>query len=160
MILVLLGTFKINFPRPLIAIEKAILSGTIHEDVIVQAGHTIYNSKAMTIRDFINEPELKKLYHSASLIITHGGVGSILKGLDMDKKIIAIPRLNKFNEHVDDHQLDIVNEFEQKNYLMAWHEQDDISRLITASGDFNPSKFKTGNKELENYLIDYIENLS
>jgi len=159
MILVLLGTFKIDFYRPVIAIEKAILNWDINEEIIVQAGHTAYKSDVLTIRSFIDPKELNELYEQAEIIVTHAGVGSILKGFEMNKKIIAIPRLYKFKEHVDDHQLDILEEFEKCNYLIPWHEDDQFKDLLSKVRNFEPSPFVSNKKDLNGFLINYIENL-
>lgn len=159
MILVLLGTFKIEFSRPIIAIENAIKNGEINEEVIVQAGHTAYTSEFLTIRSFINPKELDELYERAEIIVTHAGVGSILRGFRMNKKIIAIPRLYKFQEHVDDHQLDISEEFSRLNYLIIWNENDKFKDILAKARNFEPSPFVSNKKDLEGFLINYIDNL-
>jgi len=65
---------------------------------------------------------LLELYDRASLIITHAGTGSLIKGVKKGKKVIAIPRLVKLGEHIDDHQLEILNEFVQMEYVIPWNE--------------------------------------
>ena len=82
MILVTLGTQKQSFTRLLNLIEKA----NIKDEIIVQAGHTKYESKKMKILDFIDYQEMEKLIEKADLIITHGGTGSIVTPLKKEKK--------------------------------------------------------------------------
>lgn len=159
MILVLLGTFKIEFSRPIIAIENAIKNGEVKEELIVQAGHTEYTSELLTIRSFFEPKELDDLYERAEIVVTHAGVGSILRGFRMNKKIIAIPRLYKFKEHVDDHQIDILEEFSRCNYLIPWNENDKFKDLLSKVRKFEPSKFVSNKKDLEGFLINYIDNL-
>lgn len=162
MILVLLGTFKIEFPRPVQAIEKALLSGGIKEQVIVQAGHTSYSptSTMMEIRKFIAPQELEELYRQAEVIVTHAGEGSILKGVSMGKTLIAVPRLEKFKEHVDDHQLDILEEFAGKNYLIAWNEHDRFETILEKARKFKPEPFISNKQDIVDYLIGYIDSLN
>jgi UDP-N-acetylglucosamine transferase subunit ALG13 len=62
----------------------------------------------------------------AKIVITHGGTGSIFTALNLNKKVIAVPRLKKFREHTDDHQLQIVKELEKEKMLMGVY---DINRL-------------------------------
>src|SRR4051794_12163679 len=114
MILVLLGTFSIEFPRPLIEIEKLCKEGKITEEVIVQSGHTKYESPYFRIVPFMDIDTLNNLYNKARIIITHGGTGSMLNGIKLGKTVIAIPRLRKNGEHIDDHQLEIVEVFKKK----------------------------------------------
>lgn len=159
MILVLVGTFKADFSRPIKAIEKTILEGAITDEIIIQAGHTSYESSHMTIRKFIESDELNELYDNAEIIVTHAGVGSILKGVEKGKKMIAVPRLHKYHEHVDNHQLDILEEFANQNYLIAWNENDNFARLLAQAKNFNPSPYISNKMGLTDYLINYIETL-
>ena len=116
MILVMLGTQNNSFHRLLKEVENNIENKTITEDVIVQAGYTKYESNKMQIVDFISREKLEKLQQEADLVITHGGVGSIIQSIEKGKKVIAVPRLHKYGEHVNDHQKEIVQLFNKKGY--------------------------------------------
>ena len=76
----------------------------IKEKVVVQAGCTKYESKNMEIFDLIPMEKFDDLIKSCDLLITHGGVGSIITGLKNNKKVIAAARLEKYKEHTNDHQ--------------------------------------------------------
>ena len=118
MILVMLGTQNNSFHRLLEKIQEMIDKKVINEKVIVQAGRTKFESKDMEILGIVPEKKLKKLMDEADLIITHGGVGSIVTALKMHKKVIAVPRLSGFNEHVNDHQIVIVDTFDKQGLLI------------------------------------------
>ena len=107
MTLVTLGTQHQEFTRLLDYIEKSDLKG----EIIVQAGYTKYESKRMKIFDFISYDEMEKYIDKSDLVITHAGTGSIVMPLKKDKKVIACARLSKFGEHVDDHQVELVDVF-------------------------------------------------
>ena len=89
MILVTLGTQDKSFERLVKAIDKEIENGNIKDKVIVQAGYTKYKSDNMEIFDFVLPDKLDKLMKEADILITHGGVGSILGALKYDKPVIA-----------------------------------------------------------------------
>jgi UDP-N-acetylglucosamine transferase subunit ALG13 len=55
--------------------------------------------------------ELGRLVREARTVVTHGGVGSILFCLDNGKRPIVVPRLRRFAETVDDHQLESARRF-------------------------------------------------
>ncbi len=118
MILVMLGTQNNSFHRLLEKIQEMIDKKVINEKVIVQAGRTKFESKDMEILGIVPEEKLKELIEEADLIITHGGVGSIVTALKMHKKVIAVPRLSGFNEHVNDHQIQIVDTFDKQGLLI------------------------------------------
>ncbi|WPR73537.1 PssE/Cps14G family polysaccharide biosynthesis glycosyltransferase [Algoriphagus sp. NG3] len=159
MIFVLLGTFPLTFPRPLVEIEKLIQTGVITDEVIVQSGHTPFQSDHMKIIPFMPLDELLSLYQRADLIITQAGTGSIIKGLKLNKKMIAIARLAKLGEHVDDHQSELIKEFSECNFLLPWSEQDQLADILEKIADFKPQVYKSENKAIVNYLIDYIDNV-
>lgn len=159
MILVLLGTFPLQFDRPLVEIEKLLNDGVIKENVIVQNGHTQFHSKKMIFKPFLPLEELLGLYEEADLIISQAGTGSIIKGLKKNKKIIAIPRLAKYGEVVDDHQKELVDEFSESGYLIGWNEKDKLSDLLEKAKTFIPKPYNSNNQKLVQYLIDYIDSL-
>ena len=126
MILVLLGTQNNSFHRLLNEIEKNIENGNINEEVIVQAGYTKFKSDKMKIFNLTSKEKLQELIKQASFVITHAGVGSIEMSLEQNKKIIAVPRLKKYGEHVNDHQKDIKQKLDEKGCIIGI---DDVSEL-------------------------------
>lgn len=159
MILVLLGTQDKPFTRLLDAIQKQINKKVIKEKVIVQAGCTKYDTKDMEIFDLIPREELLKLEEKANLIITHGGVGTILECLQMNKKIIVAPRLKKYGEHVNDHQLEIINSFADMGYIIPLKDFNRLDKLILKSQKFVPKEFKSNTENLIKMLEEYIDQL-
>lgn len=153
MILVTLGTQKQSFARLLSAIEKA----DIKDEIIVQAGYTEYSSKKMKIFDFISYEEMNKLVDAADIIITHGGTGSIVGPLKKNKKIIAAARLSKYNEHVDDHQIQIVDMFADVGYIMKYCDGDNLKDLIDEIKKKKMVKFKSNTKNFIKKLSNEIE---
>ena len=106
LIFVVLGTQDKQFCRLIKEIEELKKDGIIKEKIVIQAGCTKYKSKDIEILEYIPMTEFNKYIKNASYIITHGGVGSILDSLKYDKKVIAVPRLEKYNEHVNNHQIE------------------------------------------------------
>lgn len=159
MILVLLGTFHIPFKRPLVALERLCASGKINEEVIVQNGHTQFSSPHFKTFPFIDPALLDKFYDSARLIITHAGTGSIIKGLKKKKKVIAIARLHRLGEHIDDHQLEILNEFAGSNYILPWRENDRLEEVLQRAESFRPHHYVSQKEEIVHYLQNYIDSL-
>ena len=157
MILVTLGTQDKSFERLLKLIDKAIDDKIIKEKVIVQAGFTKYKSKNMEIFDTVSNDELDKLIKKADLIITHGGVGSILSALKYNKKVIATPRLSKYNEHTNDHQKQIVKEFADRNYILPLLDFNDFKKVYLKSKTFKPKKYESNNENFTKMIKSYID---
>ena len=129
MILITLGTQDKQFTRLLDMVQKEIDKGNINDKVIVQAGHTKYNSKDMEIFDLIDREKFSELISKCDILITHGGVGSIITGLQNNKKVIVAPRLAKYDEHMNDHQIQITDNFSKAGYILPLYECDDLRNL-------------------------------
>ena len=158
MILVTLGTQDKSFDRLLKAVDKEIKNGNIKEEVIVQAGYTKYESKNMKIFDYVEEEQLKKYIKDCSLMITHAGVGTILNGMENDKKIIVVPRLAKYKEHHNDHQVEIAEEFEREGYIIYLKKLNDLGETLKNIDKFKPRKLEH-NKEVIKTIEEFIDNI-
>lgn len=160
MILVTLGTQDKPFVRLLKAIDDEITKGNIKEKVVVQAGYSMdkYETSNMEMFDLIDREAFNKLVNECSLLITHGGVGSILTGLKANKKVIACPRLFKYKEHINDHQTQIINEFAKAGYILAYNENDDLEDILKKAKNFKPQKYVSNSNNLVQIIKDFIDN--
>ncbi len=159
MILVLFGTQQNEFTRLLRKIEDLIDDGIITDKVVVQAGFTKYKTDKMEIFDMISEEKLEKLIDEADIVITHGGIGSIITSLEKHKKVIAVPRLHEFNEHVNDHQKQIVRVFNEKKYLIGIQNVDDLPDALKRLETFEPEEYKKNNQNMINIIENFIDNI-
>lgn len=158
MILVLLGTQDNSFHRLLDKIQEMVDKKVITEKVIVQAGRTKYESKDMEIYSLMSEDKLKELMEKANLVITHGGVGSIVMALKMGKKVIAVPRLSAFGEHINDHQIQIIDSFDKQGFLIGLTEVDEMENALEKVKDFKPKKFKSETDHMIKLIENFIDN--
>lgn len=159
MILVTLGTQDKPFKRLLLAIQKEIDNGNIKDEVVVQAGCTKFESKQMKIFDLIPTDEFSKLVEKCDILITHGGVGSIITGLKNNRKVIGVARLKKFGEHTNDHQLQILENFDQEKYIIYLRELDKLNEALKKAKSFKPRKYTSNTHSMIDLLVDYIDNI-
>ena len=159
MIFVILGTQDKEFTRLLKQVEKEIKKGNIKDKVIVQAGSTKYKSEYMEILDYISMNEFKNYIKKSDYIITHGGVGTILDALLLNKKIIAVPRLSIYKEHENDHQVQIIEEFSNMGYIIDGSKLNKLDESIDKLNTFIPKEYKSNNKNIINLIENYIDNL-
>lgn len=157
MILVLLGTQKNEFRRLLKEIERNILDGTIHEKVIGQAGCTKYATDHMELFDLIPKEQIDQLKKEANFVITHGGVGSILSCVKMGKKVIAVPRLQKYQEHVNDHQVQLVEKFQKEGYIIGVQDVNQLKKAIQKIPEFEPKPYQSQTNHMIKMIKDYID---
>ena len=158
MILITLGTQDKDFTRLLDLVQKQIDKGNIKDKVVVQAGHTKYESNDMEIFDLIDREKFSELISQCDLLITHGGVGSIITGLQNNKKVIVAPRLSKYNEHMNDHQIQITENFSRMKYILPLYENDDLGKVLKQAEKFKPNKYKSNTKNMIKLVSDFIDN--
>lgn len=157
MILVTLGTQDKSFTRLLDSIQEQINNGNIKDKVIVQAGFTKYDSKDMEIFDLIDRDKFSDLIKKCDLLITHGGVGSILTGLKNNKKVIVCPRLSKYKEHMNDHQVQIVDRFYEAGYILKFNEGDNLGDILKKVDKFKPNKYISNTSNFINIIEKFID---
>ncbi|MDD3392067.1 MAG: glycosyltransferase [Bacilli bacterium] len=158
MILILLGTQDKQFVRILHEVDQLIINKVITEEVVAQVGNTKYVSKNMKLLDFIPYDEMQALIAKADLVITHGGVASIVDSIKLNKKIIAVPRLEKYGEHVNDHQIQIVEKMAANNYLIPLYDGDSLEKALEKSKRFTNKPFTSNNYHMLEIIEDFITN--
>lgn len=130
MVLVTVGTQKQSFDRlfNLIRNSKELKK----EELVVQRGYTkCNNSKRIKAFDFIPLDQMEDYISKADLVISHGGVGTIFSAIKKGKKVIAVPRLAKYGEHINDHQIEICEALEKEGYILYYKDEiDDFDELI------------------------------
>lgn len=159
LILVILGTQDKVFPRLLENLEKLIENKVIKETVVVQAGMTKFESQYMEIFDFIPMDQFDGLIKKSDIIITHGGVGTILSCIRNQKKVIAVPRLSKYKEHENDHQLQIIEEFSKLGYIYSCIELEKLEQALKEIRQFKPKKYVSNNSKMIHLIENYIDNI-
>lgn len=153
MIFISCGTQEHQFKR----MFDYLRSNQPDAEVVAQYGHT--KTDEFSKLDFAFSPDFNKYLEQADLIITHGGVGTIMQALNLNKKVIAVARLEKFAEHVDDHQLEIVTKLTREGYILSANNQTDFDRCMDEIKTFSPRKYETNNASFNQSLNDLLEEL-
>ena len=156
MIFVTLGTQDKEFKRLLENVEQLIDKGIIKEKVIAQIGCTKFSSNKMKLIDYLNKDDMLKYMSDCDYIICHGGVGTIFDSLNLNKKIIAVARLKKYKEHVNDHQLQIIENFNAKGYIIGTKGVEEIESALEKVESFEQKKYESNNKEFVKKLENSI----
>lgn len=156
MIFVTVGS-QLTFDRLLKTIDKEIEIGNIKDKVIVQGGKTKYKSKYMTIIKYLDLDEFENYIKNADLIISHGGVGSIIDALKYNKTVIATPRLKKYKEALNDHQIQIIENFGIEGYIIPLLDLTELNLAIEKVKTFKPKKYKSNTNKMVKLIEDFID---
>ena len=152
MIFVTLGSQKYQFNRLLEAIDKL----DTDEEIFAQIGYSDYIPKNFKFKFFLDRDEFKNTLDKCDILITHGGTGAIITGVKGGKKVVAVPRLQKYGEHIDDHQIQLVRQFKEMNLIYDCEDMDlDKALKIVKSTEYK--KYISNTRKIIKSLEDFIE---
>lgn len=159
LILVSVGASEFSFDRLLKILDELCEEEIIKsEDLIAQIGDSKYIPKNYKYFNLISREDYQEYVDKADYIITHAGTGCVVPALKQGKKVIVFPRLQKFGEHIDNHQLDLCNVFCSNGYTLCANNKNELIECIKELNDFEPKRFKSNKDKFNSLLIDYIEN--
>ena len=118
MIFVTVGSRNYPFDRLFKKLDELYENGILSEKMFAQTGTSTYMPKHYEHKDFISQEEFLEKVNEADIVVTHGASGSIMKALNAGKKVIAVTRLEKYGEHINDHQIQNNEAFSSNNYVL------------------------------------------
>lgn len=132
MIFVTVGTHEQSFNRLIEAVDNLVRDNQIIEPVFMQIGYSTYLPKYTEYSKFLDFEKMNHMIESADVIVTHGGPASFLNAISSGKRPVVVPRQLKFNEHVNNHQLEFAEQIVQRNYpIDLVINIDDLMSVIT-----------------------------
>lgn len=158
MIFIILGSQKFQFNRLLKAVDDLIESGVITEEVFAQVGYSDYIPRNFKYEKFFDRKELSDFIHKSDIIITHGGSGSIVGAVKSRKKTIAVPRKAQYNEHVDDHQIQIIQQFTRQNLICACEDCEQLEAALDMVRKTEYESYQSNTEDIINSIRNFIDN--
>jgi len=76
------------------------------------------------VEKLVTRAEMEELVQRSSLVVSHCGIGSLNLMLQYQKRVIFVPRVSKYEEFSDDHQLQIAREIRNKNMTIVYPEDE------------------------------------
>lgn len=131
MIFVTVGTHEQPFDRLIEYIDRMKEEELIQEEVVIQFGYSTYMPKYCKCSKFYKFNEMLKFVNDARVIITHGGPASFIMALQVGKTPIVVPRQKKYDEHVNDHQVDFCTEVSKRmGTIITVTDIEDLNNII------------------------------
>lgn len=156
MIFVCVGSRPYQFNRLFEELDRLVCAGRVKEPLFAQIGASTYEPKSFAFEHFMDPDAFKAKMAEADIVISHGASGSIMGALNAGKRVIAVSRLAKFGEHINDHQVGINETLASEGLVLAVHEMDELGDAIEAmeSGVVKLRQWKNPNP---NAIIDEID---
>lgn len=158
MTFVTLGTQDFPFDRLLELVDRLTAEGVIKGEVFAQIGYSSYVPKNYSYAAFLDPEAYNRYIAEADLIIAHAGVGTIMHCLSHSKKLIVVPRAKAYNEHVDDHQFEIADEFAERGYLLVAQDYDALKSAVLAIDTVPIRKYEKGKNTVESKINNFLHN--
>ena len=138
MIFLTVGTL-FPFDRLVRTVDEAAHRVGLDEELFGQIGPSTYVPRHMRYVDRLPKAEFDELIEGASGLIGHAGIGTITMALQHNKPLLVLPRLHRYGEHVNDHQLGTARKFESLGHVMAAYSEDELIAKLHRLADFVPT---------------------
>jgi UDP-N-acetylglucosamine transferase subunit ALG13 len=158
MIFVTLGNAPLDFSR--LAREIDRITPILNEEIFIQLGHTEYPVQFAMSEKFLDSEKMQEFIAEASIVISHGGWGTISECLEKGKKLIAVPR--KLGVEHNHPQEELVHALAQRGCLLAVDDIATLGDVIEEARSFTPRSLVRGNASLliNNFLNTTCETTS
>jgi len=139
MIFLTVGT-QFPFDRLVKAVDKAAGTNGFNEKIVAQIGESSYCPGNFNSVAAFEKVVFDQHFSKADSIISHAGMGTITMALDQRKPLLVMPRLKKYGEVVNDHQLAIAKKFEQLGYLLVAYSDEEVPVKMKQLKSFVPQE--------------------
>lgn len=160
MIFVTVGTHEQPFNRLIKEIDNLKQKGIIKEEVIIQTGFSTYEPRYCKWEKIFPYEKMLEYVREARIVITHGGPASFIMALQEGKIPIVVPRQKKFNEHINDHQLEFCTYVAEnmKNIILICDIEKLENTIVNYREDEN-AKFTMNNAKFNNQFEEIVKGL-
>ena len=133
MIFVTVGTHEQQFNRLIKKMDQLKEDGKIKDEVFIQTGFSDYVPENCSWKKFLSYEEMIQKIKDAKIVITHGGPSSFIIPIQYGKTPIVIPRMRKYGEHVNDHQVDFCKKYNSlyKNIIIVENMEELSLKLLS-----------------------------
>jgi beta-1,4-N-acetylglucosaminyltransferase len=122
------GSTQIPFQRFMRALES--LPG---ERLLVQHGPVDPPPRAARASAFMQFPEMIESMEAADVVVCHAGAGSILCALRAGHTPVVVPRLKRYQETVDDHQVEFSRALAAEGKVIAVENLDELGAAVASA---------------------------
>jgi UDP-N-acetylglucosamine transferase subunit ALG13 len=150
------GTHSKGFERLIKKLNEIAENEKNEFEFFAQTGNTSYEPKNFSFKKFLSPNEMDERIDWADLVLCHGGAGVIGPAILKGKKIIVVPRLMEFDEHTDNHQLELGKGVEEKYGIPCVTDFNKLEKTMKKESMKDAIKRDKKNK-MENLIKEFIE---
>jgi len=156
MLFLTVGTHEQQFNRLLEAIDTLVETGRIQDEVFAQIGYCTYTPRHYEATTMMPYKQMQTYLHDADVVVSHGGPSTFMSAMAFGKVPVVVPRMEKYGEHVNDHQVDFVKAvYERYGSIIPVYEIDKLAEAISEARDAN-----TPGHVIESHNAEFVAELS
>ena len=159
MIFLTVGTL-FPFDRLVRAVDKVAPKCFLGEEVIAQVGNGRARCRNIKCVEVMEKDEFDEYIKNASCLISHAGIGSITMALNCGKPLLVMPRLKRYGEHVNDHQIGTAREFEKLGHILVAYKEEDLPDKLTQLKSFVPKPRENHAKQVADHITEFLVKIS
>ena len=129
MIFVSVGTHEAPFDRML----RTVGDLQLEEELVVQYGPSLVRLEGATEFEYLGFDEVVEYIRRARAVVMHAGVGSVMISLANGKRPSVMARRHEFDEHVDDHQVELARRMEASGLVVVVDDGDELAAALAAA---------------------------
>lgn len=159
MLFVTVGSQKFQFDRLLRAVDALVASGAVEGGAFAQTGACDYVPDSFPSESFLDRGRFGEFMDGSDVVVTHGGTGAIIAAVKHGKRVVAVPRLARFGEHVDDHQVEIVRQFAKMGLIEPCYDAEGLPEAYARALEGEYKTYLSNTEGFIEDLGDYIDSI-
>jgi UDP-N-acetylglucosamine transferase subunit ALG13 len=108
-------------------------------DVFAQIGAGGWKPEFIPSAEFLDPPDFNERFRSASLIIAHAGMGTILSALRHGKPILVMPKKASLGEQRNEHQMATARRMQEMGKVHVAFDEDELRARLDRLGEITAS---------------------
>lgn len=155
MIFLTIGTQE-PFDRLIKTVDELVAEGAFADEVVGQTGNG-YCPRHFSSYSIMDKTVFDRYMAESTFVISHAGMGSIITAHTLRKPMIVMPRLRRYREHVNDHQLYTAIKFEELGVVMTAKDKKELKEKLEFMADFKPAPRHGDIEKLIARISEFIE---
>lgn len=159
MIFLTVGT-QFPFDRLVKAIDLLCEEGKLEEEIVAQIGDSTYKPRNFAAVAALDKRAYDERFRSASAVIGHAGMGTITMALDHGKPLLAMPRLKRYREVVNDHQASLAMKFAALGHILMAKDENELAIKVSQLRGFIPQPRSVDAGGVAGRIREFLDHLA
>jgi len=150
---------ELPFDRLVRALDDLLAKSLIGDEIFAQIGNGKYNPTHMSWVATMDKSAYDAKVGESDAVISHAGMGTILKCLEIGKPLLVVPRLKRLGEIITDHQVATCRKFEARGDFLACYDVEHLQESIDQLRAFRPKTRHADNNPVQEFIKNYLREL-